>query len=184
MIGFPIALVYANAAEWWIHKNVLHGPGKKRASFWSFHFHEHHNASRRNDMVDDAYHRPLFAWHAQSKEALGVFALAAMHTPLAPVAPGFVLGVWASAALYYRRHKRSHLDPQWAREHLSWHVDHHMGPNQDANWCVTFPWFDHVMGTREPYVGTEREANDRARTAKRKARRAAAKAAEAETEAA
>jgi hypothetical protein len=24
-----------------------------------------------------------------------------------------------------------------------------MGPNQDANWCVSYPWFDHVLGTRE-----------------------------------
>jgi len=172
MIGFPAAMLYANAAEWWIHKNVLHGPGKKRESFWSFHFHEHHNASRRHDMVDDAYERSLFAWHAQSKEALGVFGLAAIHTPLLPVAPGFVAGVWFSAALYYRRHKRSHEDPTWAREHLPWHVDHHMGPNQDANWCVTFPWWDHVMGTREYYVGTEREAKDRAKAARRAQRRA------------
>jgi hypothetical protein len=35
-----------------------------------------------------------------------------------------------------------------------------MGPNQNANWCVTHPFFDHVMGTREPYLGTEREQRD------------------------
>ena len=175
MIGFPVALVYANAAEWWIHKHVLHGPGKRRASVWSFHFHEHHRAARRHDMEDEAYHRPLWGWHAQSKEALGVFGLAAVHTPLAALAPGFVLGVWCAAALYYHRHRKAHLDPEWARAHLPWHVDHHMGPNQDANWCVTFPWFDHVMGTRAPYVGTEREAADRHRAAQRRARRAAAR---------
>jgi hypothetical protein len=38
-----------------------------------------------------------------------------------------------------------------------------MGPNQDANWCVTRPWFDQLMGTRVPYVGTERELSDYAR---------------------
>jgi len=173
MIGFPLAFVYANAAEWFIHKHVLHGPGKKRESMWSFHFHEHHNASRRHGMIDAAYHRPLKGWHAQTKEAVGIVALAAAHTPLAPVAPGFVLGVWASAALYYHRHKKAHLDPEWARRKLPWHVDHHMGRNQEANWCVTFPWFDHVMGTREYYVGTDLEAQDRAKAAKRKARRQA-----------
>ena len=62
-----------------------------------------------------------------------------------------------SAVRYYRVHKRAHRDPSWAREHLPWHYDHHMGPNQDANWCVTWPWFDWVMGTREHYVGTERD---------------------------
>ena len=35
-----------------------------------------------------------------------------------------------------------------AREHLPWHVDHHLGRNQDTNWCVTKPWFDYIMGTR------------------------------------
>jgi hypothetical protein len=33
-----------------------------------------------------------------------------------------------------------------------------MGPNQEANWCVTRPWFDVIMGTRERWVGTEEEA--------------------------
>ena len=40
-----------------------------------------------------------------------------------------------------------------------------MGPNQNANWCVTHPFFDHVMGTREPYLGTERELRARERRA-------------------
>lgn len=173
MIGFPLGLLYANAGEWWIHKHLLHGRGKKRSSFWSFHFHEHHQASRRHDMIDDDYHRPLSGWHAQTKEAAALLFAAAAHAPLLPVAPGFTLGVWTSIGLYYTRHKRSHLDPRWAREHLPWHYDHHLGPDQDQNWCVTFPWFDHVMGTRVPYAGTEREAADRAKRAARAERRAA-----------
>jgi sterol desaturase/sphingolipid hydroxylase (fatty acid hydroxylase superfamily) len=35
-----------------------------------------------------------------------------------------------------------------------------MAPDQDKNWCVTFPLWDHVMGTRIPYKGTEREKLD------------------------
>lgn len=31
---------------------------------------------------------------------------------------------------------------------IPWHYDHHMNSNQDANWCVTKPWFDYLMGTR------------------------------------
>ena len=42
-----------------------------------------------------------------------------------------------------------------------------MGPNPHANWCVTRPWFDHLLGTREPYLGTERERQDRQRLAAR-----------------
>ena len=35
-----------------------------------------------------------------------------------------------------------------------------MGPDQDMNWCVTFPLWDYVMGTRVPYKGTEKEQKD------------------------
>ncbi len=52
-------------------------------------------------------------------------------------------------------------DPEWGKEHLPWHYDHHMGPNQDSNWCVTKPWFDDLLGTRERYLGTERAARER-----------------------
>ena len=97
--------------------------------------------------------------------------------PMFPVAPFFTGTMWYSAVNYYFKHKKSHLDPQWCREHMPWHYDHHMGPNQDMNWCVTKPWFDIIMGTREAYVGTEREAQDEARRrklAERRAKRAAA----------
>jgi sterol desaturase/sphingolipid hydroxylase (fatty acid hydroxylase superfamily) len=87
--------------------------------------------------------------------------------PLIPVAPFFVGTMWYSAANYYVKHRRSHLDVEWAKEHLPWHYDHHMGPNQNANWCVTHPFFDHVMGTREPYLGSERELRSRERRAEK-----------------
>lgn len=31
---------------------------------------------------------------------------------------------------------------------MSRHYDHHMNASQHANWCVTKPWFDYIMGTR------------------------------------
>ncbi len=174
MIGIPLGLLYANAVEWVVHKHVLHGLGKDRKSFWAFHWHEHHGNVRKNDHIDPTYERPLLGgWHAQSKEALALALATAAHLPLAPVAPFFTATLVYSAVDYYRKHKRSHQDPTWAREHLPWHVDHHLGPNQDANWCVTHPWMDVLMGTREPYVGTEREARDQARRAERAERRAA-----------
>lgn len=173
MIGFPIGLLYANAAEWVLHKHLLHGAGKARGSFWSFHFHEHHRASRANDMIDADYERPLLGDHAQGREALGIGLLLALHAPLLPVAPFFTAAVVTSGVLYYRRHKRAHQEPEWGRTHLPWHYDHHMGVDQDQNWCVTWPWFDWVMGTRVVYRGTPREAADRARRAHAAQRRAA-----------
>jgi len=173
MIGIPLALAASNITEWLVHKHVLHGRGKKKGSFWSFHWHDHHKNVRRNEHRDPSYERSAFGWHAQGKEALGLAGIALAQLPLLPVAPFWTATVWYTVIRYYRLHKRSHLDPEWAREHLPWHYDHHMGPDQDANWCVTNPWFDEVMGTRVPYVGTEREAQDRARRAARRERAAA-----------
>ncbi|MCB9601193.1 MAG: hypothetical protein H6721_21035 [Sandaracinus sp.] len=174
MIGIPLGLLAANATEWVVHKYVLHGLGKKKSSFWSFHWHEHHAESRTNVMRDPHYaDRSVLGWHAQGKEALALVGAAAAITPLFPVAPFFVAAGWYSAWNYYRVHKRSHEDPAWAREHLTWHYDHHMGPKQDANWCVTRPWFDHLMGTRIPYAYTAREQKDIERREALAARRAA-----------
>ncbi|MCS6800182.1 MAG: sterol desaturase family protein [Myxococcota bacterium] len=165
MVGFALGLLYENAGEWLVHRYVLHGLGRRRGSFWSFHWHEHHRDARRNGFADPVYAQPPWRWHAASREALMLAGAALAHVPLLPVAPFFTAGVLFGIWQYWSRHRRAHLDPQWARTHLPWHYDHHMGPDQNANWCVSYPWFDHVMGTRRPYVGTERERGDRARRA-------------------
>lgn len=159
MIGIPIGLLTANAVEWAVHKHVLHGWGRKRGRFWSFHFHEHHRNVREADYRDPNYLRFPLGLHAQGKEAWGLIGASLAVTPLFPVAPFFVGTLWYSAANYYRIHKRSHLDPAWARSRIPWHYDHHMGRNPNANWCVTRPWFDYVMGTREFIEGGPRESN-------------------------
>lgn len=171
MIGFPLGMIYANVGEWLIHRHVLHGPGKRRSSMWSFHFHEHHQAARRDEMMDPDYERGMLGWHAQGKEVAGIVGICALHAPLFPIAPGFTAAVWLSGFNYYRWHKRAHQDPEWARENLPWHYDHHMGPDQDQNWGVSWPWADWLMGTRVPYAGTEREKKDLTRRAKMRARR-------------
>jgi hypothetical protein len=151
VLGIPVGLAVANATEWAFHKFVLHGLGKNPKSFWSFHWHEHHRAARKNGHVDDAYRTGLFKWNGQTKEALALVGASVAVAPLLPVAPFFVGTLWYSAANYYRKHKRSHLDPAWARQHLPWHYDHHMGKEPHMNWCVTRPWMDRVMGTRRVY---------------------------------
>jgi sterol desaturase/sphingolipid hydroxylase (fatty acid hydroxylase superfamily) len=176
MIGIPIGLAYTNAAEWFIHRYILHGLGKRKESFWAFHWFDHHSNVRRNHHCDPHYRRSLWSWHAQSKEALALALSTAVHLPLFPIAPFFTATVCYSAVNYYQKHKRSHLDTKWARDNLPWHYDHHMGPNQDANWCITKPWFDIVMGTRVPYVDTDREKRDIAKRGRRKRTRIVATA--------
>src|SRR5690606_37056233 len=142
-----------------MHKYALHGLGRNRDSFWAFHWHDHHRNVRKNQFEDQAYHQSLLQWNPHSKEVLSLVAGAAVVTPLLPVAPFFVGTLYYCAWNYYRVHRESHLDPEWAKTHLPWHYDHPMGPNPNANWCVTKPWFDYVMGTREFRADGEREAN-------------------------
>lgn len=173
MIGIPIGLAVANVAEWVVHKHLLHGRGRNKKSMWAFHWNEHHKNSRRNEMVDDTYGRSPFGMHAQGKELIALAAAGAAVLPLAPIAPFYTGTILYCIGEYYCKHKRSHEDPEWAREHLPWHYDHHMGPNQDANWGVVRPWMDYLMGTREKYVGTEKEKADIARRHARAERKAA-----------
>jgi len=155
MIGIPLGLAYSNAFEWAFHKYVLHGLGKNKASFWSFHFHDHHRLARKHAMKDPGYAESVFQWNPQGKEAAALAAGAVIMAPFFPVAPFFTGTVWYCLWNYYRVHKQAHLDPEWAKEHLPWHVAHHMGRDQDTNWCVTNPWFDKVMQTAEPMPGQD-----------------------------
>jgi hypothetical protein len=162
MLGFVVGLLASNAAEWVIHKYVLHGQGRHKQNYWAFHWHEHHRTARRSGGADPMYKEPF--WRAQSKrrEIFGLVSNALLVTPFWPISRGFVGAVWLSSGAYYYVHRRAHLDPEWAKRWVPWHYDHHMGPRQHANWCVTLPISDWVMGTREPWVGTEAELRSRA----------------------
>lgn len=172
MIGIPLGLAYANVVESLFHRYVLHGLGKNPKSFWAFHWNEHHRDARRNAMRDDGYRRPLWQLNPHTKERLAIALGVAAHLPLAPIAPFFVATLAGCGVVFYRLHKRAHSEPGWARAHLPWHYDHHMGPDQDANWGIGLPWFDLLTGTRVPYAGTAREARDLARAALKKKIRA------------
>ncbi len=78
-------------------------------------------------------------------------------SPLWLWAPWLCATLWYCALNYYLTHKKPHAYPEWARALLPWHYDQHMGPNPNANWRVTKPWFDWAFGTREYYVDSERE---------------------------
>jgi hypothetical protein len=150
-LGVPLALVYGGAMEWLIHKHLLHGVGANKKSVFSFHWHEHHRESRRQKMFDPQYERPLFTWSPQGKEALSIALLVVLHAPLVFWFPAFGLTVWLGALGYYFVHRHAHMNPEWCKRWLRVHYDHHMGIDQNANWCVLHPWFDVLMGTRKHY---------------------------------
>ncbi len=151
MIGLPLGLLYANAVEWVVHKYVLHGMGKKKDSFFAFHWRNHHKNCRRYANYDPDYEKPWYDWRSRGKEAGGILALMAVHLPLAPVAPWFTAAVCYASFNYLYKHEKCHVDVEWGKKHMRSHYDHHMGKNQDMNWCVTQPWFDYIMGTREHF---------------------------------
>jgi hypothetical protein len=148
-IQFILGLIYANAGEWLMHKYILHGLGQNRRSFWSYHVYEHHTICIEYAMLDPGYQSiKLTTWNTQTKELAVLMGIVLLHMPLVLLSPLFFSAVVISLLTYYYRHRRSHLDPVWAKRHLRWHYDHHLGGNSSANWCVTWPWFDYLMGTR------------------------------------
>ena len=146
---FILGLLYANAGEWLMHKYILHGLGKNRNSFWAYHLLEHHAVCTSNSMLDPGYQKiTLTAWNTQTKELFVLAGIVLLHVPVFLIFPAFTSAVYVSLGLYYYKHRKAHLDPVWARRHLRWHYEHHLGGNASANWCVTWPWFDYLKGTR------------------------------------
>jgi len=167
MIGIPLAVASFAYGEWAAHRYLLHWYGRDKNSIFAFHFHVHHQKVRRSGGYDPDFEGPVWSTPTQLGEAIGLTIIGLAHAPLLPVAPFYTLTTWYLLAKYRRDHRRSHIDTEWGRTHLPWHYDHHMGVDQHKNWGVTFQWFDKLNGTREPYVGTEKELSDRRRNQER-----------------
>lgn len=152
--GFIAGVMVSNAFEWAAHKYVLHGVhrrGKARFSpspasmnsHWA-----HHRFVRKQQFGDEGYVEGLKNERTRL-ELLSLVIVASTSSAMAyPFSKGMALSFWYCAGRYFYVHRRAHLEPDWAKKRIPWHYDHHMNSNQDANWCVTRPWFDYVMGTR------------------------------------
>ncbi len=125
---FILGLAYANMGEWLVHKYILHGLGKNPHSFWAYHWHEHHAICFKNDMFDPGYQTlVLTTWNAQTKELAVLVCVMLLHVPLFIFFPAFTSAVYVSLAIYYYKHRKAHINPTWAKQHLRWHYDHHLG---------------------------------------------------------
>ena len=156
-----IGFIYCNGLEWLVHKYFLHKLGKKKESILRFHW-SHHKDSRKNKFKDLRWDNlPLY----KDKEFWGIVGLLILHIPTMWLSPVLFFTLVWRAFDYYRVHKKAHDNEGWAKKHLPWHWDHHMGPKKaiEANWCVTFPLFDYIMKTRVKYFGTNRYYLDVAR---------------------
>lgn len=149
-LQIALAIVVASFIEWGIHKYVLHGKkfGANKKSFWHYHWGEHHKNVRRQDYYEPDYLLPVYKYNAHFKEVLPLTGGALMLIPLYFIAPVFSIYGWFHLVFYYLTHRYSHLKPEWGKKWFRHHYDHHMLKNQHANWCVTFPIADWIMGTR------------------------------------
>ena len=147
---------YGNFMEWMIHKYFLHGLGKKPKSILSFHWREHHRLVRLNKYRDPSYDNDTyFGWNPKTKELLSLSVVAIPHLPLFWVAPVFAVTIFCWVGIYYACHVISHKRPDIGKKYFRSHYEHHMGKDQDKNFCVSFPLFDYILGTRKKYENSE-----------------------------
>lgn len=151
-----LGMVFGNFMEWLVHRYFLHGIGKKPKSILSFHWRGHHRYSRKNKFRDPDYDQTLFAWNGRTKEILALSFLVILFSPLAFLIPAAYAGMVLWTVIYYCLHTYSHKNPEWAKKWMRWHYEHHMGLDQDSNFNVTFPLWDHILGTRKYYAFDDR----------------------------
>lgn len=145
-VSFFIALIVTNFMEWATHKWVLHGLGKRKNSWFKYHW-QHHAISRKNNFQDPDYKLGFFNSWAIRREVFGLAAMLLFNINWLFIWPMLFYWFCFFTILYYVVHKYSHNNPEMAKKYLRWHYDHHQGL-QNANWCVTLPLFDYILGTR------------------------------------
>lgn len=149
-----VGMLFGNFVEWFAHKFILHGWGKKKNSPFCFHWRTHHKNSRKNGFVDTDYNESILSWNSRGKEVLGLISMGALFFPVYFLLPWTYAGMLLWILVYYVVHSYSHSNPDWAKKYLRWHYDHHLGLDQDANWNVVLPLWDYLLGTRVRYEYT------------------------------
>lgn len=142
IIFFVAGLVVANFLEWGIHKYILHELGKKKKSIFSFHWGIHHRKARKTRFYDES---------VSAREFFGLLFLCLLFSPVAAFSLSIYVGMFLYAVAYLVLHNIAHKNPTVAYTYMRWHYDHHMGSNQNTNWCVVVPLADYVLGTRKKY---------------------------------
>ena len=70
LVAFVVALFVTNLVEFATHKWILHGLGKKKDSWFHYHW-AHHNVSRKNNFDDPDYRLGFFESWAVRREIYG-----------------------------------------------------------------------------------------------------------------
>jgi sterol desaturase/sphingolipid hydroxylase (fatty acid hydroxylase superfamily) len=142
LLQIIIGIFAASFLEWFVHKHILHNLAKKKKSIFSFHWSGHHASARRNNFSDSLF---------SAREAVGISLLCAIFAPVIFVLPYTYMTMLTHAILYFILHNTAHKYPKFGKKYMRWHYDHHMGKNQNMNWCVVHPLADYIMKTRIKY---------------------------------
>jgi len=166
LVQIFLAYVYSHFLEYFLHRWFLHTRVSK--TWFKYHWGLHHKKARQNQMIDSKYDglKNLY----KDDEVIGLSVLAVIHLPLYFIFPFAYFALVYAAIEYYVLHRLAHSYEGWGRKHLSWHYDHHMGPNQNLNWGVRLPLIDRMVGTRSIYKNTEREKRLKFKTKRRRVR--------------
>lgn len=165
-LAVPATIVFANFFEWWAHKHVLHRRRKLFGILYEKHTPLHHRLYRRHDMAVKEYRELAFVLIP----AAGVLGIVIIASPIA-LAAGLVFGsnvgwlVMLIQALYMVMYELFHLSYHLPKDHPvrrllrrpAEHHSRHHDPElmQKANFNVTLPLADWVLGTRAPKDGTK-----------------------------
>jgi len=144
-LGVILGFLYANFLDWSIHI-LLHKP--RGRSKLKFHW-KHHKIARKHNNLDPDYSKKIF--HNETWLTLAGILL---HTPLLFIFPYFASTIILYALIYIFLHRLSHTYVAFFKKWMPWHYEHHMGKDQNSNWCVICPLMDHIMRTRKKWLQT------------------------------
>jgi hypothetical protein len=155
---FPVGLVYASFAEWFIHKNLMHRPIGRFKHFFVGHTLVHHGMYQADSsyIVGERSGKELtLAWWAMPFPILAqtpmLAAIAVWVSP--PVAVGLLVAFTVYQTSYEYLHYCMHVPRnrwfesgrafQWLNTH---HYQHHRKHNTNLN--IVIPIADYIFGTR------------------------------------
>ena len=136
---FLVGIILASFIEYFVHKRLFHGLGKKKKSIFAFHLREHHIIARKNNFVDKKL---------SAHEFIGIPALMILFFPIYFLSPALFYGVSLYAVAFVILHNLQHKYPQVTKKYFWWHWNHHM-KNQNKSWNVVLPIADILTGTLE-----------------------------------
>lgn len=143
-----LGYLYSFLAEYVLHR-LLHI--SKLKPLFKMHMAGHHKRARQTFFFDFGYKWGALDSHV-SHELYTLVLLALVHLPLVLVSPWLYTGAFLGLAEYFWKHRRAHLEPRWAIKNMPWHIEHHMGINQNVNWGIRSCWLDKVLKTYKRWI--------------------------------